>query len=158
MRQEHPPKELKSPIFDLMCGHDDDDAENLVAYALYKRDKRQWCRDFEEREDRQPNAKEKLEYALGVSTDHQITRYKKDAQNYLLDYAAFFVEEARPGIFEQAVTHRMEMAAKTIEASSTIHRLVFQGVLTSFATAIILVLMALGIKMFGIDLIDAVAF
>lgn len=146
----------KSPIFDLLLGDDGDDVEKLVAYALYKKHKRDWCSQFENEHGRTPNDDEKIAFAKGLSIPSQLDRYLKDAQDALGEYAGYMIDEAEPEIAREAISARIEEAANKIEKSGGFWRAVFQGLAASVITTIALIVLAIGIQFFGIDLIDGI--
>lgn len=155
MHEEQNTVGSKSPIFDRIIGENPDNVENLVAYALYKAHKRDWCAQFEKDNNRPPNSVDKLAFAGTAAIDSQIERYKKDAQDALGEYAGTLIDNERPYIEEEAISGRIEAAATRIESSGKFWKLVWQTVISSLLTTGILVILAFGVEIFGIDLIDS---
>jgi hypothetical protein len=151
----------RSPIYDLLV-IDSTDIESLVSYALYKKHKREWAKSFSERYSRFPSDADKTSFFEVVSTDDQLARYRKDAQDILVGFANVFVHDATPEIIQDALSDRIEKTCQEIEQKGVvIQRLILsQGSLWSqvkinaFATGLtIIVLLALtsAAALFGVD-------
>jgi hypothetical protein len=76
----------RNPIFDILV-RDETDLEGLVAYALYKQNKRDWLIAFEKSHGRQPVAREIASYILGERTARRIETYRRLAADALLHHA-----------------------------------------------------------------------
>jgi hypothetical protein len=72
----------RNPIFDILV-RDETDLDGLVAYALYKQNKRDWLIAFEKSNGRQPEAKELASYILGERTPRRIETYRRLAGDAL---------------------------------------------------------------------------
>ncbi|QAX29008.1 hypothetical protein [Leisingera sp. NJS204] len=156
----------KSPIYTLLVGKPDNyDVERLVAYALYKSHKREWCEQFVAQKHREPTAEEKLEFANAAGTTGQLERYQKDAADALIEYANKIVEEERENIVVEAITDRIEISSKKVEQESenihnTVRRqnsigiLIWTGFISSLLTTALLVLLTIGTWLFGVDFVD----
>lgn len=149
------PEANRNPLFELLVG-DSNDIEGLAAYALYKRHKRQWAHNFRTRLGREPTSDEEKNFAQGAATADQLERYRKDAQDILIEFATGFVEDERPQIAVEAVTGRVEAAARKVEQASSLRSLVIVGVVSTLITSAFLALLAFGTRVFGIDLVDAI--
>jgi hypothetical protein len=149
----------KSPVFEKLGlgahSRKDLEVERLVAYSLYKIHKRIWCVDFEKENGRQPNSEEKLGFAHGVSTSDQLTRYVEDARGVLFEHAMFYVENERPEIEKAAIESKIQDVAVRIEKQNTFGRQIVTTVISTLSSTIILIILAVGIHLFGIDLLDA---
>lgn len=143
-----------NPLFDLLAS-DKNDVEGLAAYALYKRHKRSWAQDTRTIEQREPTAEEERNFARSAATADQLDRYRKDAQDILLAFANTFLEDERPRIEREAITSRIESAARSIEESGSFLSLLKIGVVSTVVTSALLALLAFGTQFFGIDLVDA---
>lgn len=146
---------VRNPIFDRLVGDNDSDLEALTAYALYKKHKRAWARDMEQASGRLPTAAQDREFFTAVGTPDQLDRYRKDAQDILLAYANQMIIQARPQIEREAVEGRIDGAAKKIEQSSSLWSSVKAGVVSTLINTAILILLAVGIRLIGIDLLAA---
>lgn len=149
-------KSLKSPIFDVIIGDETSDVERLVAYALYKAHKREWCVQFEDEHGRAPTDDEKIAFAKGLSVGSQIERYLKDAQDALGEYAGYLIDSERPSIVREAVTERIESAAKKIEDSSKLWNLAKQTAASTVITSFVLLVLVFAIEFFGVDIVDGI--
>lgn len=143
-----------NPLFDLLAS-DKNDIEGLAAYALYKRHKRSWAQNTREVEHREPTPDEERNFARSAATPDQLDRYRKDAQDILLAFANTFLEDERPRIEREAITARIEAAARSVEQSGSFLSLLKVGVVSTIITSALLALLAFGTQFFGIDLIDA---
>lgn len=148
---------VRNPIFDRLVGDNDSDLEALTAYALYKKHKRAWARDMEQTSGRLPTAAQDREFFTAVGTPDQLDRYRKDAQDILLAYANQMVIQARPEIEREAVEGRIDTAAKKIEQSGSFLASVRAGLVSTLINTAILILLAVGIRLIGIDLLSAYA-
>lgn len=143
----------KNQIFDLL-GADGNDIEALTAYALYKRHKRAWATEFQKINNRKPEPEDDAAFARAVSTTDQLDRYRKDAQDILIAFANQTVDEARNEISEEAITARIERAAREIGSQGSFKNQVLSGVTSTAITTLVLIILVIGIRLFGIDLID----
>lgn len=144
-----------NPMFELLAGEDNEDIEGLVAYALYKRHKRQWAQKIRDEKHRNPTPDEEEGFAISNSTGDQCDRYRKDAQDILIGFANSFVEDQRPFIAKEAVAGELIEAAQKIRKSGSFWSLLIVGVSSTVITSVLLALLAFGTQVFGIDLIDA---
>lgn len=153
--EPHHPIQRKSnnPIFDLLVGTSND-IEGLAAYALYKRHKRAWAESVRST-GREPTNEEDQGFARVAATSDQLDRYRKDAQDILISFANEFVLNERANIIQDAMTGRAEDAFSKIEGSGGFLSLVKVGVVSTLITTGLLALLAFGVQLFGLDLVDA---
>ncbi|CUH54412.1 hypothetical protein [Shimia marina] len=144
-----------NPMFSLLAGKDNEDVEGLIAYALYKRHKRSWATNFEEKNKRPPNNAEKAAFAETTSTEDSCERYRMNAQDILIGFANSFVEDERPGIEQEAIKGSVSDAVHGIKKAGSFWSLLKVGVVSTLVTSALLALLAFGTQVFGIDLIDA---
>ncbi len=64
-----------NPIFEALVGPDEDVA-GLVAYSIYKQNKRAWLDDFVKATGRPPNDAETRAYIIGESTERRLGTYR----------------------------------------------------------------------------------
>ena len=72
----------KNPIFDALVKADSE-ISGLVAYSLYKQNKRSWIEDFRRVTGRLPNEAETRAYIIGESTERRLATYRLLAQTTL---------------------------------------------------------------------------
>jgi len=65
----------RNPIFDALVTPDDD-VVGLVAYSLYKQNKRAWLDDFIKATGRAPTEAESRAYIIGESTERRLNTYR----------------------------------------------------------------------------------
>ncbi|MCH8685743.1 hypothetical protein [Pedomonas mirosovicensis] len=146
----------KNPVFEAL-GVDDENPEALTAYGLYKCHKRAWARDFERSRGRPPTVEEDLAFARAVATADQLARYRKNADDLLIGFASRMVEDVRPVIEQEAITVRIEQAAAQVEQRSSFARQVGQGLIATAINTFVLVMLALGIRLLGVDLLSVLS-
>lgn len=144
-----------NPIFGLLVGSSND-IEGLAAYALYKKHKRAWAEGVRAT-GREPTPDEEEGFARAAATPDQLDRYRKDAQDILIAFANEFVSDERASIIQEALTGRAEKAFLQIEGSGSFWALVKVGVTSTLITTGILALLAFGVQLFGLDLVDALS-
>ncbi|MFN3613535.1 MAG: hypothetical protein ACK4WC_03105 [Rubrimonas sp.] len=142
--------------FDLLAGADHD-VEGLLAYAYYKRHKRAWLLEFQRARGRDPDPVEVRAFADGACVEDQLARYRQQAQNALVAYAGVYVDQAAPDIAREAVTARIEEAAGRIERQAELLPQVRVALVSTLMSTAILVVLAIGVRLMGIDLIEAVS-
>jgi hypothetical protein len=146
----------RSNVFDLL-GADGDDIEALTAYALYKRHKRRWASDFIKANGRAPSVSEERAFSGMTETSDQLERYKKEASDFLIAFAEEIVESSRLDIEKEAITTRIEIAANQIGANGSLRRQVVSGIVATAITTLVYILLAIGIRLMGIDLLEVVS-
>lgn len=67
------------------------------------------------------------------------------------------MEDARPIIEQEAITARIEQAAAKVEQRSSFARQVGQGLVATAINTSVLIMLALGIRLFGIDLLSVLS-
>ena len=72
----------RNPIFDALVTPDEDVA-GLVAYSIYKQNKRAWLDDFVKATGRAPNEAESRAYIIGESTERRLSTYRHLAASTL---------------------------------------------------------------------------
>lgn len=126
----------------------------MVAYALYKRHKREWARDVRERTGSDPTPEQDAEFAGVVATESSLQRFRDSAGDMLVAFANQVVDEERPSIEEDAVPKRVETAVSSFEKSNALWRQFLVSLVTSVVTIAVLVLFTLSAGVFGIDVVD----
>jgi hypothetical protein len=91
---EAAPHAERNPVFSLLV-QTETDTTGLLAYALYKQNKRDWLIAHRAREGREPTPSELDAYILGESIPRRITTYRRLAEDML---AADVAEMRRPGL------------------------------------------------------------
>lgn len=144
---------MSNPVFDLL-GEDGHDIESLTAYALYKQHKRTWAADFQQQHGTPPSAADDAAFAKVASTYDQLNRYRKDARDILIAFANETVDDARPDIEREAITARIEKAAAEAGSQTTFWKQVQFGVVASAINTLILIVLAVGIRLTGVDFFE----
>ena len=73
----------RNPIFDALVGPDEEDVAGLVAYSIYKQNKRAWLDDFVKATGRAPSDAETRSYIIGESTERRLATYRRLAASTL---------------------------------------------------------------------------
>jgi len=73
----------RNPIFDALVGSDGEDVAGLVAYSIYKQNKRAWLDDFVKATGRAPSDAETRSYIIGESTERRLAIYRRLAASTL---------------------------------------------------------------------------
>lgn len=143
----------QNQVFELL-GADGDDIEALTAYALYKRHKRRWAIDFEASNSCKPTTADDEAFARAVSTEDQLDRYRKDARDILIAFANETVDDARSEISEEAITVRIEEAARSVTSQGALKNQIFASIISTGITTVFLIIVVIGLRLFGVDVID----
>jgi len=144
---------LSNPVFDLL-GEGGHDIESLTAYALYKQHKRNWAAEFQQQHGSSPTPSDDAAFAKVASTPDQLNRYRKDARDILIAFANETVNDARPEIEREAITARIEKAASEASNQTSFWKLILFGIFSSAIYTIILIIIAVGLQLTGVDFID----
>jgi len=73
----------RNPIFDALVGAEEEDVAGLVAYSIYKQNKRAWLDGFVKTTGRAPNEAETRSYIIGESTERRLATYRRLAASTL---------------------------------------------------------------------------
>jgi hypothetical protein len=73
----------RNPIFDELVGSEGEDVAGLVAYSIYKQNKRAWLDDFVKATGRAPSDAETRSYIIGESTERRLAIYRRLAASTL---------------------------------------------------------------------------
>lgn len=144
---------MANPVFDLL-GEGGHDVESLTAYALYKQHKRRWAKQFQEENGTAPSYADDQAFARVASTEDQLDRYRKDARDILIAFANETVDNARPDIEREAITARIERAASEAGSQTAFWKQVQFGVVASAINTVILIILAVGIQLTGVDFVE----
>jgi hypothetical protein len=85
----------RNPIFDALVGPDEDLA-GLVAYSIYKQNKRDWLDDFVKATGRAPTDAESRAYVIGESTERRLSTYRHLAAQTLAGKGPRAASKANP--------------------------------------------------------------
>lgn len=136
------------------------DLVGMVAYALYKRQKRDWLvLHRRQHGGREPSADETAALTRAYMTeDLRLTLYER-ATDMLGDYARTFVEAAEPKIREDAIASEALRQARDIERSITqesgFAKQVATGLVATALWTLLVLALVLTSLVFGSDLVDA---
>jgi hypothetical protein len=67
----------RNPIFDALVAPNEEDVAGLIAYSIYKQNKRAWLDDFVKVTSRAPSEAETRSYIIGESTERRLTTYRR---------------------------------------------------------------------------------
>ncbi len=81
------PQTRQNPIFGALV-RSDEDLVGLVAYALYKLQKRDWLVSFARENKRQPDINEANSYIMGEQTPRRLETYRRLAEDSLASFRA----------------------------------------------------------------------
>lgn len=132
----------------------EDDVIGLVAYSIYKQDKRDFLIEWRERRGGSPTADQLDVFTAGVLTPGQQQRYRFTARNILDAYAKTVVEAERPLIQSLAITERIESAARAVEGSAHWYRQIPAGIASALIYTLLLIAILLVLRYAGVDLTD----
>jgi hypothetical protein len=130
----------------------DDDVIGLVAYSIYKQDKRDFLVQWREQHGASPNPAQVQAFVATVLTPGQQQRYRIAARTILDAFADASAAAARPEIVSQAVTERIETAARAVEDAGVWHRQIPAGVISAFVYTILLIAIVFVLRYAGVDL------
>jgi hypothetical protein len=124
----------------------DDDLIGLIAYSLYKKDKRDFCIGWSEQHGNAPTAEHVRAFSASVLTLGQQLRYRTAARDMIDAYAKTVSDAEKPLIEKEAVTERFEDAARMVEEATRWYRQIPAGIVAGIvlAAALIAVASALG--------------
>jgi hypothetical protein len=131
----------------------EDDVIGLVAYSIYKQDKRDFLIEWRRRHGGSPAADQLNVFTVGVLTPGQQQRYRSTARNILDAYAKTAVEAERPLIQRSAITERIESAARAVERSARWYRQVPAGIASALIYTLLLIAILLILRYAGVDLV-----
>jgi hypothetical protein len=87
-RTRHPDSDdRRNGIFERLVSGDDDVA-GLIAYSVYKQNKRDWLKAFETARSRAPTLDEEVAYTIGESTTRRLAMYRQMAEATFIGQAA----------------------------------------------------------------------
>jgi hypothetical protein len=67
----------RNPIFDALVAPNEEDVAGLIAYSIYKQNKRAWLDDFVKVTSRAPSDAETRSYIIGESTERRLATYRR---------------------------------------------------------------------------------
>uniref|UniRef100_UPI003BAADCBB hypothetical protein n=1 Tax=Stappia sp. TaxID=1870903 RepID=UPI003BAADCBB len=148
---------------------DDLDLVGLVAYALYKRQKRDWILRHQNETGARPTDSEMAAVIGNYLTEDMRTTLRERAQDFLSEYGEAFAEAAEPEIVEEALNSEMVRKAEACQRSAEeTHarilsevsrnggwwRQIWASLVSAFVWTFILIVILVGAKLFGIDPLD----
>jgi hypothetical protein len=124
----------------------DDDLIGLIAYALYKKDKRDFYVGWLEKHGSAPQSDHLKAFTASVLTLGQQLRYRTAARDMIDAYAKTVSDAEKPLIEKGAVTERFEQAARKVEESIRWYRQIPAGIVAglTFVVVFIAVVAVLG--------------
>lgn len=136
------------------------DLVGLIAYALYKRHKRDWIiRHRSGHANSKPSATEVEAVVASYLTDEMRNTLRERASDLLSNYAETYVEAVEPDITARAVNNETLRQARAIEQSivqnSGFWRQVGTGLISTAIWTLLVTVLVIAALFFGSDLIDA---
>jgi hypothetical protein len=89
----------RNPIFDALVAPNAEDVAGLIAYSIYKQNKRAWLDDFVKVTNRAPSEAETRSYIIGESTERRLATYRR-----LADMTLSGEVTGRPGVRRPATS------------------------------------------------------
>jgi hypothetical protein len=129
----------------------DEDLIGLIAYALYKKDKRDFFLGWREQHGAQPSADHVKAFTATVLTLGQQLRYRTAARDMIDAYAKTVSDAEKPLIEKSAVADRLEQAARRVEETGRWYRQIPAGIVAALVFSGIVVLAVIGLGYAGID-------
>lgn len=117
----------------------DDDLVGLIAYSLYKKDKRDFYIGWQEQHGAPPQADHVRAFTATVLTLAQQLRYRTAARDMIDAYAKTVSDAEKPLIEKGAVTDRFEEAVRKVEDSVRWYRQIPAGIVAGIVIAAIIV-------------------
>ena len=137
-----------------------DDLAGLIAYALYKRSKKEFVADLWQRERRKPDDSDLRQY-VRYWTESRLKALQSEAQAALNAYGSAFIDSSTPEIREAAIKDevrgiRAEVAAEVRKSGEwpAWRWSVVAGIAAAACYTGLLILAASIIKLAGIDLLS----
>lgn len=154
-------QEKYNPVFELLVDNEEDKITGYVAYALYKQKKRDWIVDFKERRGTLPSDAEFDEYNKAECLPRNLEMLRRDAQSVLAAYSTEIVAAELESLKEKARNDveqgRLDAALRTIEAQNSFSRQVGVALVSTLLTTIIIIIIAVALALFGVDVFDGAA-
>jgi hypothetical protein len=142
------------PVYDHLV-EAEDDFVGLVAYGLYKRDKREWQVGWRKDNGAAPTAAQLDAVTSAQLTSGQRERYRGVARQMLDAYAMAAVETETPDIIRSAAAGRVEEAAERLENSQRWWRSLPAAFLGAALMVIIAAIVLLVLNLAGVDVLAA---
>ena len=133
---------------------EDDDVTGLIAYAIYKQDKRDFLVRWREQHGAPPSADEVKAFATTVLGPGQRQRYRVAARTILDAYASTVLDAEKPLIAREAVARRIEEAAERVETAAVWWRQIPTGVIAALLYTVLLICIVFALRFAGIDLLS----
>lgn len=136
------------------------DLVGLIAYALYKRQKRDWIVKHRHANDgARPSAQEVTAVTTHFLTDDVRSTLRERASDLLSSYAETYVEVQEPGIREAAVNNETLRQAREIEqairSKSSLWQQVGVGLISTALWTVFVAALVITAYAVGSDLLDA---
>lgn len=124
----------------------EDDLVGLIAYALYKRLKRDWITQFQETHQHRPNDAETAAVTQTYLTSEMRRTLRQRAADILSGYADTYVQAEEPHITQRAISGETLRQAREIERAlvsrDAIWRQVVAGLIATVIWTIVIVAIA----------------
>ncbi len=161
-----------NPIFEKLVTEQSDQHREIIghiAYTLYKRSKREWCREFRSAHGRFPNAADEAAYVEGL-TESVLQNFRNEAASIISEFTDYVRDLLSEEVREEVVSgeigqnlqaFRNEMA--TGQAGQALQRIegnqqrfwhdVFIGITAGVGYTAILIILVFVLRFFGLDIL-----
>ncbi len=142
-------------------GSDELDLVGIVAYGLYKRQKRDWIVQYKtQNTGRKPSSQEIAAVTSSYLTEDLKNTLRNRASDILSGYADTYVQAVDPQIRIDALNSESLRQARDIESSiknqSTFWSQVWVGIVSTAIWTLFITAIALTVAFFGSDILDAI--
>ncbi|MGB8276473.1 MAG: hypothetical protein WCF20_00830 [Methylovirgula sp.] len=128
-------------IFEKLVGDpEEENLEGYISYVYYKQTKREWVLKFQQKNGRKPNDKELQDY-VETWTESSLSAYQKKAEQALIEFITYIIDNERPKILREALQHRSFVRDASVA---------FVG---AFLYTVFLIAVTLALKFADIDLV-----
>ncbi|MBZ0258040.1 hypothetical protein K8I31_18390 [bacterium] len=129
---------------------DENDLVGMIAYSLYKENKREWIIEFRSNHSRPPN-KDEEKLFVESKTPKDIERYRLQSEQMLTAYAGYILDKSTAEIREKAINE--SVLSSVNKKIGGFWKQVFAGSVGAFFYSLLLLLIYLIINYIGVDLI-----
>ena len=139
----------------------DTDLTGMIAYARYKRSKKDWLVQRLDRDRSPPSPQDYQTFIESYLDPHNLSRLRAEADAMLADYGNSVLKQAEPAIRENALQNEtLTQARRTLtrtEKQGIWWRQMSLAALGAFAYSLLLLALALILRILGVDLLDVLA-
>lgn len=132
-----------NPIFEkLVEDEKTQDLVGLVAYGLYKNDKRNWIVRYREKHNQYPGSQELDAYVEHLG-DEELERLRTEAEGLMLRFADEIVASKASEIRENALSGSLLKALQSVEKKASVKRQFGWNILASICGSIVVIILGI---------------